>query len=749
MLKVIERNITLQLLVFYGLFVLPLLLGGIELYTFQRDAWQQSAQRSDLGLAQAIAFDVATNVHATEEEAVNLATLEAAQTRQFSQSGQLNQSQANAIFAAAYTAYPAHRLYIICNTSGNVLLTYPSYVFTTSKVCANNAYIQRVLVSSTPVIGMTQLSQGVYVVPFAVPMLNAAHHPVGVMLVEMSLQSLNTQLLAIRQQLTSGSEANIWVIAGNGQPLADTTLVAPLPTLHQLSAGRTNSQIIQIKGRDWLYSSTPVTGTSWTVTVARPTDVTFTVVASFQHSLLIALLMLLVGASLFWFVMHGWVVAPLAHLAQVVAQIKPDQTGRIMESKLIARERSRTDEIGRLIAACSVMEDEIHTLFRKSDERSQVRLHTLDAIMRSMNEGVVLESSEGEVVYANHSFTRSVGLAPQEYLEDAFNEKHLMEKLLTIVEEPDAYQEAIARAESGEGPQELDFQTSGIYNQVGQLVPVRRDVRVHLFQVRDQTGQVIGRGKIFNDVTKQNEAEQVKKNLLAIISHELRTPLTAIKGYATSLLATDIEVDDALRERFLQRIVEEGDRMANLVTDLLEMSQLEAGTLKLSPALYALDVLLEQSIGVQKRSQINVNIPADLPPLYVDGRRIEMVLRNLLENAWCYAGQDAHVSITARYQVNDGVYIDIADDGPGLPLHQIERIFDRFYQIDSGRKRSSNGVGLGLAICRGFLEAHGGRIWAENRSDGVSGAVFHLWLPAKVVYLAQPQSALFTLDHVI
>ena len=75
----------------------------------------------------------------------------------------------------------------------------------------------------------------------------------------------------------------------------------------------------------------------------------------------------------------------------------------------------------------------------------------------------------------------------------------------------------------------------------------------------------------------------------------------------------------------------------------------------------------------------------------------------------------------------------IADNGPGIPVHLFERVFDRFYQIESGHERSSGGVGLGLAICRGFIEAHGGRIWAENRSDGKSGAIFHLWFPLVVL----------------
>ena len=185
---------------------------------------------------------------------------------------------------------------------------------------------------------------------------------------------------------------------------------------------------------------------------------------------------------------------------------------------------------------------------------------------------------------------------------------------------------------------------------------------------------------------------------------------------------------------------------------LLEMSQLEAGTLKLLPALYRLDALLEQVVPEEQRACVRVTVPEDIPLLYVDRRRIEVVLRNLLENARRHCGADAIIEISARYeqgQADGGLWLDVTDDGPGLPPHLVDRIFDRFYQVDGGRERSSSGVGLGLAICRGFVEAHGGRIWAENRTDGVTGAVFHIWLPPRVLHIPGTQPAIFELHNAL
>src|SRR5260370_9014957 len=147
---------------------------------------------------------------------------------------------------------------------------------------------------------------------------------------------------------------------------------------------------------------------------------------------------------------------------------------------------------------------------------------------------------------------------------------------------------------------------------------------MRLFHVRDAKGTLIGRGRIFQDINKQNEGERIKRNLLAIVSHELRTPLTAIKGFATSLLdEAGGEVDMNWQEYSLGQIVEESNRMADLVTNLLEMAQVEAGTLKLCPGAYLLSSLLEGSLVAvpNDRYCLHISLPEDVALLYVDGRR--------------------------------------------------------------------------------------------------------------------------------
>lgn len=757
MLKILERSITLQLLVFYCLFLLPLLLGSVELYLFQRDALQRSAQRTDLGIAQAISLEVESTVRAAAEEDVDLSKSEAAI--------HLDLPQLTSIFATARLSYADISLYFVCDASGHLLLSYPANQAPIKKDGGSCEYVSplNALRSDTPLLspGRVSPTTQVPVISLIMPVINARGQIIGSMGINVSLAQFTSHLVAVQRQLTTNGEVHIWIVDEEGKPLASTEHVSfqtdlrtTLSGLQPALRGEQGNLIAHAQNHDWLYSYLPIAGTHWAVVLQRPTDVTFATIISFQNSLLIALLTLIIGASFFWFALHGWVVAPLAKLARAVSMIRPDQTEKVVESNFLARDRSRLDEIGKLITAFSTMEEEIHVLFRKSDERSQARLHTLDAIMRSMDEGVLLERPDGHIIYANQNFTRFIGSTAQELLpEESFDEHLVEEQLLTLIEDPAAYREAIRRAEDGSGPGTIEFHVRGYYNHVGQLIPGRRDIRMRLFQVRDLAEQLIGRGKVFRDVTRQNEAEQIKKNLLAIVSHELRTPLTTIKGYATSLLETDIELDDASQEHFLRRIVEEGDHMAELVTSLLEMSQLEAGTLKLSPSLQRLDALIKQVVGGEQRHFIHVRVPLDVPLLYVDIRRMEVVLRNLLENARCYAGVDAIIEISARYEPghtnNSGLYLSIVDTGPGLPPQLTERIFDSFYQVDGGRQRSKNGVGLGLAICRGFVVAHGGRIWAENRTDGLTGAVFHIWLPSRVLYTPGVEPNTFELHNVL
>jgi two-component system sensor histidine kinase KdpD len=225
----------------------------------------------------------------------------------------------------------------------------------------------------------------------------------------------------------------------------------------------------------------------------------------------------------------------------------------------------------------------------------------------------------------------------------------------------------------------------------------------------------------------QIEAEQMRNALLSSVSHDLRTPLTVIAGSASSLLEGEAYLDSDTKHELAQSIYEEARRLDRLVYNLLEMSRLQAGEVRLNKEWYVLEEVIGSSL-TQLDSQMhdrpmNISLPADLPLVRIDALLMERVVINLLENSMKYTPPGTPLEISGRVQ-DKNILVTVADHGPGLPPGQEERLFEKFYQVAPG---SARGAGLGLTICRSIIEAHGGRIWAANRPE--SGAVFSFTIP--------------------
>jgi K+-sensing histidine kinase KdpD len=212
----------------------------------------------------------------------------------------------------------------------------------------------------------------------------------------------------------------------------------------------------------------------------------------------------------------------------------------------------------------------------------------------------------------------------------------------------------------------------------------------------------------------------MKSSLISTASHELRTPLAVIKGYATTLLAKDVNWDRDAQLEFLEAISTETDRINDLVNNLLDMSRIEAGNLELKYLAATPEELIENAIlrtFPRPDVPIQVQIDPKLPFLSVDATRIEVVLQNLLENAVKYAGPHARIIVRAK-RVGECVEFQVEDDGPGIPIGEQEYVFTSFYRVESENIRNISGVGLGLSICRGFVDAHGGKIWINGDRPG-------------------------------
>ncbi len=232
------------------------------------------------------------------------------------------------------------------------------------------------------------------------------------------------------------------------------------------------------------------------------------------------------------------------------------------------------------------------------------------------------------------------------------------------------------------------------------------------------------------------QTDSLRSALLSSVSHDLRTPLATIKTAATSLLEEDMQWDEETYRGFASAIEREADRLNGLVENLLDMSRIEAGSLRPEKVWYPLDALLRDVLDrmhpLLEGRTVQTSLPDALPPVEVDVVLIEQVVTNLITNAVSYTPAGSPIEVNVQVE-EEAVVVSIADRGPGIALDEQEHIFDKFYRV-LGKAQApgeTRGSGLGLAICRGLVEAHGGRIWIESREGG--GAMFRFTLPLSTI----------------
>jgi two-component system sensor histidine kinase KdpD len=216
------------------------------------------------------------------------------------------------------------------------------------------------------------------------------------------------------------------------------------------------------------------------------------------------------------------------------------------------------------------------------------------------------------------------------------------------------------------------------------------------------------------------QANEIKTEFLAMISHELRTPLTSIIGFTTTLLAEDVawEVDEKCD--FIQTIQQEATRLQELIDHLLDLSRLEAGMLPISRESHSLHEIIEDALPqfhtLTSGQILTMQLPTNLPPVYIDAKRIAQVLVNLVHNASAYAPKGTEISISASVR-GDFMQVTVNDQGPGIPPNEHKKVFKAFQRGVHMENGLTKGAGLGLAICKGLVEAHGGRIWIKKKTS--------------------------------
>jgi signal transduction histidine kinase len=241
-------------------------------------------------------------------------------------------------------------------------------------------------------------------------------------------------------------------------------------------------------------------------------------------------------------------------------------------------------------------------------------------------------------------------------------------------------------------------------------------------------GQILSIVANMRDITKFREAEELKSTFISIISHELRTPVALIKGYVGTLRRDDATWDPNVIQDSLAVIEEESDHLASLIDDLLDASRLQAGALELSFADISLEALSDRLTGrfstQSAQHAFEVSFPADFPVVRADESRLTQVISNLLSNAVKYSPEGGRVQITG-HNLPEEIRICVSDEGPGIAIEDVPRIFNLFYRSNEV-SRKTKGAGLGLFLAKAVVEAHGGKIWIDDRAKQGARICFSL-----------------------
>lgn len=349
----------------------------------------------------------------------------------------------------------------------------------------------------------------------------------------------------------------------------------------------------------------------------------------------------------------------------------------------------------------------------------------LSEVCASMSSGFLLLNVDERVTYANPGAQRL--LCMQKMNASQLSEIDIRKHVISLAADPQHVGAELERAwqhPETEHATDLALMDAAVYW-----------LRVRSFPVRDERGQLLGRGFLLDDITLERSAIEARSETLTMAAHELKTPLAIIKGCATTLLGSAARWDPAMQREMLQMIDNQSDRLYEMLNTLLDVWRFDAGAQPLRLAQIQLSELLLQVVKRwQKQApdhQFILDLPPDIPTVVCDALRIEQVLHHLLNNAITYSSPGKLVRL--QLEANEfEARITVADEGAGIAAEHLERIFERFYRVapvsEQNTEEDASHAGLGLAAARATIEAHGGKIWADSPGPGL-GTQFSFSLP--------------------
>ncbi len=374
---------------------------------------------------------------------------------------------------------------------------------------------------------------------------------------------------------------------------------------------------------------------------------------------------------------------------------------------------------------------------KKIEEDMRVK----DYAIRSSINAIAITNSVGNVSYVNPSFLKMWGY---------YNDKEVIGKpIVKFWQMKGQYMKVMdAMVNEGGWIGELSAERSD-----GTTFPVQLSANL----VKDEKGDMKYMMTSFVDITKQKEAEEkllknqksikeqniklrkldeLKSTFLNVTSHELRTPMASIKGYIQMIMKQTLGDTSDEQNKALNVVLRNTERLDHLIQDILDISRLESGTMKFIPENTDISKMIEEIAETMKSSaetkqiEIKTEVKIGLPELFIDQDRVKQVIINFINNAIKFSEPETSITIKASKE-NENLLFEVEDQGRGIPEEKLNRVFDTFYQVDSGMDRKFGGAGLGLAISRGIVLSHGGKIWVESKKG--KGSTFKFTLPIEGV----------------
>ena len=342
----------------------------------------------------------------------------------------------------------------------------------------------------------------------------------------------------------------------------------------------------------------------------------------------------------------------------------------------------------------------------------------LEHVIESVYAGLVMVHRGGRLMQMNPSAREMLGIAEGEKLigdyRDFIKNEIVLDVIRKALDDSEDVQEEVSVPDlrSDENDAERIYQ-------------------VQTANVRSEDQSSIGIVAIFNDITEIRGIERMKTAFVSTVSHELRTPLTSIKGFISTLLQ-DIEgfYDKDTIHEFYTIIDQECDRLTRLISDLLNVSRIEAGrALDLNPVPVNLTVIVEKVVAAQKsytsKHEFAIDLDPEIPTIVADADKVDQILTNLTNNAVKYSPDGGTITVSGR-KADGLIRVSVTDHGVGIPKEHLTKVFDRFHRIDNRDTRKAGGTGIGLYLVKHLVEAHGGKIWVESEVGKGSSFIFEL-----------------------